>query len=90
VNKSELIATIATKTGLTKADAGRALEAFTETVTEELKKEKDVTMTGFGKFKTVHRKARDGVNPATGGKAHYPATRTAGFKPGSALKGALN
>lgn len=89
MNKADLVAAMATKTGLTKKDAAEALEAFMAAVTGALKKGGKVTLTGFGTFMTVKRKAREGRNPQTGAKINIPATTVPKFKPGKALKEAV-
>ena len=67
MNKAELIEAIATETGLSKADSKRAIEAFTGTVTAQLKKGNSVRLIGFGTYSVRKRKARKGINPQTGG-----------------------
>ncbi len=89
MNKSELIEAIASKSGLTKKDAGAALDAFTSTVTETLSKKDTVALIGFGTFSTSARAARDGVNPSTGAKIKIAATTVAKFKVGAKLKEAV-
>ncbi len=89
MNKSELIEVIASKSGLTKKDAGEALGAFTATVTQTLAKKETVALIGFGTFSTSLRAAREGVNPATGAKIKIAATTVAKFKVGSKLKEAV-
>jgi len=89
MNKSELIAAVADKAGLTKKDAGAALEATLETITETLTGGDTVAFIGFGTFSTSKRAAREGVNPSTGAKLIIPATVVAKFKAGSKLKEAV-
>ena len=89
MNKSELIAAVADKAGLTKKDAGAALEATLETITETLSGGDTVAFIGFGTFSTSKRAAREGVNPSTGAKLDIPATVVAKFKAGSKLKEAV-
>lgn len=89
MNKAELIEAIASKSGLTKKDAGAALDAFTVTVTETLSKKDTVALIGFGTFSTSERAARDGVNPSTGAKIKIAATTVAKFKVGAKLKEAV-
>ncbi|MCK5111105.1 MAG: HU family DNA-binding protein [Arcobacteraceae bacterium] len=89
MNKAELIEAIASKSGLTKKDAGAALDAFTATVTETLAKKETVALIGFGTFATSERAARDGVNPSTGAKIKIAATTVAKFKVGAKLKEAV-
>jgi DNA-binding protein HU-beta len=89
MNKTELIEAMASKSGLTKKDAGAALDAFTSTVTETLAKKDSVALIGFGTFSTSQRAARDGVNPSTGAKIKIAATTVAKFKVGTKLKDAV-
>ena len=90
MNKSDLIEAIADHADQTKADAGRALEGFCEAITAAMKKGEDVAQVGFGSFAAKAREARTGRNPATGAEIQIPASRTVGFKPGKALKDAVN
>ena len=86
MNKSELIAAIAEKAELTKADAQKAFNAFTEIVTDCVKKEEEVRILGFGTFSVIERPAREGVNPRKKGeKIHIPARKVVKFKAGAAL-----
>ena len=88
--KSELVEFIAAKTGLTKADAGRALDATLEGIVNGLKKDGRVALVGFGTFNSKRRAARNGINPLTGKPMSIPAKNVASFKAGSKLKDALN
>lgn len=90
MNKGELIDSIADKSGLSKADAGRALDATMECVTSCLKKGDKVTLPGFGTFSTSKRNARTGRNPMTGEAIKIKAKTVAKFKPGSKLADAVN
>jgi len=90
MNKNELIAAVADKSGLTKKETEKVLKAFTETVTEELKKGGKVQMVGFGTFEVSERAARDGRNPRTGEPMSIEASRSPKFKAGKALKDAIN
>ena len=91
MNKTELVAAIAEKSGLSKKDAEAALKAFTETVTSELKKkEGKVQLVGFGTFEVVKRAAREGRNPQTGETMTIEASKAPKFKAGKALKDAIN
>lgn len=90
MNKSELIDAIASASELTKADAGRALDAVLEAVTNALKEGNQVTLVGFGTFLVKERAARTGRNPQTKEELHIPASRVPSFKPGKALKDAVN
>jgi DNA-binding protein HU-beta len=89
MNKSALVAAIAQKTGASKKDAERMLEAFQDTVTEALQGNEQVTLTGFGSFSVTTRAARMGVNPSTGEQMKIPATNVPKFKAGKALKDAV-
>ena len=80
---------MAKEAGLTKADAEKALKAFTNTVSKELKKGK-VQLVGFGTFETSKRAARKGKNPATGEAIKIPAATVPKFKAGKALKDLVN
>ena len=90
MKKAELVEAIATKAGLTKADANRALEATFEVITKALKKGERVPVAGFGTFNVTKRKAREGRNPQTGATVKIPARKAVTFKAGSALKDAVN
>lgn len=90
MSKTELVEFIAAKAGLTKADAGRALDATIEGITTGLKKEGKVALVGFGTFAAKERPARDGINPLTKEALHIEAKTVATFKAGSKLKDALN
>jgi DNA-binding protein HU-beta len=89
VTKQEFVDAVAAKTGLRKSDAGAAVDAVLETITDALKRGDSVTFTGFGKFSTSARAARMGVNPRTGAKVMIPATTVPKFSAGSALKAAV-
>jgi len=84
--KLDVVSKVAEKAGLTKADASRALEAVTDTISAALKKGEKVTLTGFGTFEVRQRAARMGRNPQTGASLHIPATKTPAFKSGKSLK----
>ncbi len=90
MNKLELIDAIAAKSGLTKADSARALDAFMAAVSETLKKGDKITLTGFGTFAVSKRAARDGRNPRTGEIVKIPARNSVSFKAGSKLKDSVN
>ena len=89
MNKTELIAAIADKAGLSKKDAEKALKAFTETVTEQLTAGSKV-LVGFGTFEVSERAAREGRNPHTGETLSIAASKAPKFKAGKALKDAIN
>ena len=90
MSKTELVEFVAQKAGLTKADAGRAVDAFVEGVTKGLKKEGKVALVGFGTFSAKKRAAREGINPLTKAPIKIAAKTVASFKAGSKLKDALN
>ncbi|MGN6481667.1 HU family DNA-binding protein [Luteibacter aegosomaticola] len=90
MNKTELVAAIAEKSELSKADAGRALEAFIEAVKEGLKSGGDVAIVGFGTFKVRSRAARTGRNPRTNEEIKIPASKVPAFTAGKALKDHVN
>ncbi|MBO6194714.1 MAG: HU family DNA-binding protein [Bacilli bacterium] len=90
MTKLEFIEAIAAKSGLTKADSARAVEAFQSVVTETLKKGDKVTLTGFGVFSVSKREARNGRNPRTGEVVKIAASKSVKFKTGSKLKEAVN
>ena len=90
MNKSELIDAIAENSGLSKADSGRALDAFIESISGALKNNDQVTIVGFGTFLVRQRSARTGRNPQTGAEIQIAAANVPAFKPGKALKDAVN
>lgn len=90
MKKVELVEAVATKAGLTKADALRAIDATFEAITEALKKGDKLTLIGFGTFGVSARAAREGRNPQTGAKVSIPARKAVTFKAGSQLKDAVN
>lgn len=89
MTKAELVAKMAEKAGLTKADAERALKYFLESVQETLINEGKLTLTGFGTFLVEERQARVGRNPRTGEELQIPACRVVKFRPGKDLKEAV-
>ncbi|MCI9681744.1 MAG: HU family DNA-binding protein [Lachnospiraceae bacterium] len=90
MNRVELVAAIAEQTELSKKDAEKALKAFTDVVTEELKKGGKIQLVGFGTFEVSERAAREGRNPQTGKTMTIAASKAPKFKAGKALKDALN
>ena len=90
MNKTELVAAIAEKTELSKADSEKALKAFIETVEGALKKGDKVQLVGFGTFEVKKTAARTGHNPRTGEKFKIKASKTPKFKAGKAFKDAVN
>ena len=90
MTKAEFIDRVASKSGLSKRDASTAVDAFIDCVTDALKEGEAVSFTGFGKFSTQHRAARQGVNPRRPGeKVMIPAANVPKFSAGSALKQAV-
>ncbi len=90
MNKSELIDAIAASADISKAAAGRALDAVINSVTGALKDGEQVVLVGFGTFSVKERAARTGRNPQTGDPIEIAAARIPGFKAGKALKDAVN
>jgi DNA-binding protein HU-beta len=90
VNKSELIDAIASSADLSKASAGRALDAVVGAITKELKKGGQVSLVGFGTYSVKKRAARTGRNPQTGAAIKIKAAKVPSFKAGKALKDAVN
>ncbi|HXP89391.1 MAG TPA: HU family DNA-binding protein [Fibrobacteria bacterium] len=90
-NKADLVAKVQEIAQLeSKASAERSVTAVLEALVEGLKKDKTVALVGFGTFEVKERKARTGVNPATGEKIKIAASKTVGFKAGKALKDEFN
>ena len=90
MNKSELIDAIAAQADISKAAAGRALDAAVEAITDALKKGDSVSLIGFGTFYVGERAARTGRNPRTGKTLEIKAAKSPKFRPGKGLKDALN
>jgi DNA-binding protein HU-beta len=89
MTKADLVAKIADKAEMTKADAERSLNVFLETVESTLVGEGKLTLTGFGTFVVEERKARTGRNPRTGDAIEIPASKVVKFRPGKLLKDAV-
>lgn len=89
MNRTELIASIAEKSGITKKDAEAVLTATIDSITEALKKGDKVQLVGFGSFEVRERAARKGRNPSSGAEITIPAAKTPAFKAGKALKDAV-
>ncbi|MDP3295043.1 MULTISPECIES: HU family DNA-binding protein [Nevskia] len=89
MNKSELIAAVADQSGLTKADAGNAIDALVEVIGKALKENDKVSLVGFGTFAIRERAARTGRNPKTGATLNITASKNPSFKAGKALKDAV-
>lgn len=90
MNKTELVAAIAEKNGITKVDAEKALSQVTGAITDALAAGDKVQLVGWGTFEVKHREARAGRNPHTGEALQIAASNSVGFKPGEALKTAVN
>lgn len=90
VNKTELVDRIAEAADISKASAGRALDAALDAITDSLKDSDPVSLVGFGTFTVRERAARTGRNPQTGAPIHIAAAKVPAFKPGKGLKDALN
>jgi nucleoid DNA-binding protein len=89
MNKGELIEALADKSELSKAAAGRVLDALVEIITNKVAKKEDVQLIGFGTFRAVKRAARIGKNPRTGETLKIAATTAPKFTPGAAFKAAV-
>lgn len=90
MNKTELVAAVAAKAEISKKDAEKVVNAFTDTVAEALKQGDKVQMVGFGTFEVSERAARTGRNPQTGETMEIKASKAPKFKAGKALKDAIN
>ncbi len=90
MNKTELVAAMAEQADMTKKDAEKALTAFTEVVSKELRNGGKVQLVGFGTFEVTERAAREGRNPQTGETMKIAAAKAPKFKPGKALKDEVN
>lgn len=89
MTKSEFVDQVADRAGLSKKDAGDAVDAFLDTIESTLRRGSEVTFSGFGKFSISSRSAREGRNPATGERIHIAASRVPKFTAGAALKKAV-
>ncbi|MYM62327.1 HU family DNA-binding protein [Pseudomaricurvus sp. HS19] len=90
MNKSELIEAVAASADIPKAAAGRAVDAMVDAITGALKSDDQVVLVGFGTFSVKERAARTGRNPQTGQPIEIAAAKIPSFKPGKALKDAVN
>ncbi len=90
MNKNDLVAAVASNTGLSKADSAKAVDGVFSTVTGALRSGEAVRLVGFGTFSVVNRKASMGRNPRTGAAIQIPASRQPKFKAGKGLKQAVN
>ena len=89
MTKAEFTDRVAAKSGLSKRDATKAVDAFLDSITEALRGGEQVSFTGFGKFTVAERGARQGVNPQTGERIEIAASKVPRFSAGSALKSAV-
>lgn len=89
-NKESLINEVARGAGLTKKDAAKAVDAIFKAITDSMARHEKVQLIGFGNFEVRERAARKGRNPQTGEEIEIPATKAPAFKPGKALKDAVN
>ena len=85
MNKAELVAAIAAKANLSKANAAAAIDAAMEAVLEALKKGENVQLIGFGSFNVINKPAHEGINPATKAKIQIPAKKVVKFKAGAKM-----
>lgn len=90
MNKNDLISSIATDAGLSKADAAKAVDAVFGNIEKSLKGGNEVRLVGFGTFSVANRKATTGRNPRTGAAIQIPASKQPKFKAGKGLKDAVN
>jgi DNA-binding protein HU-beta len=90
MNKADLVSAVADASGITKADAAKAVEATFDAITSSLKKGDEVRLVGFGTFAVAKRKASTGRNPRTGEPMTIKASNQPKFKAGKALKDAVN
>jgi DNA-binding protein HU-beta len=89
MNKAQIVSKIADEAKISKAAAEKAIATLTKAITQALRKGDSVTLVGFGTFSVTHRKAREGRNPQTGQKIRIPARKIPRFRPGKALKDAV-
>ena len=90
MQKTDFIKAVAERTGVSQKETKQVVDAALDVITESLKKGEKVTLTGFGTFEVRERKARTGRNPRTGREIRIGPTVSASFRPGKALKDALN
>lgn len=90
MNKTELVNAIAEKSGLSKSDSKKALDATVEAIADALKANDKIALVGFGTFSVSERPERQGINPATKATITIPAKKIAKFKAGSDLDNAIN
>lgn len=90
MNKNDLVAQVAAKTGISRADSSRAVDAVFDSITASLQDGNEVRLVGFGTFSVASRGARSGHNPRTGEEIDIPASKQPKFKAGKSLKDAVN
>ena len=90
MNKTELVSALVEETSLTKKDVEKVLNSFIDVVARELKNGEKIQLIGFGTFEVAERAARTGMNPQTKEPIEIPASKAPRFKPGKALKDAVN
>lgn len=90
MNKNDLVASVAESSGLSKADAGKAVDSVLDNITSSLQSGNEIRLVGFGTFSVAQRKATTGRNPQTGATIQIPASKQPKFKAGKALKDAVN
>ena len=90
MNKNDLVAAVASNTGMTKSDASGAVDAVIDAITSSLQSRDAVRLVGFGTFSVVRRAATQGRNPRTGERIQIPASNQPKFKAGKGLKSAVN
>ena len=90
MNKNDLVANVASHTGISKADSAKAVDAVFDSITSSLKGGEEVRLVGFGTFSVSKRAATTGRNPQTGAAIHIPASMQPKFKAGKGLKEAVN
>lgn len=89
MNKNDLVSAVSTASGLTKSDAGKAVDGVFQAITDALKGGDEVRLVGFGTFSVAERAASEGRNPRTGEKIEIPASKQPKFKAGKGLKDAV-
>ena len=90
MNKNDLVAAVATSTGLSKSDSANAVDSMLDSIAGALKGGNEVRLVGFGTFSVTQRQASEGRNPRTGERIQIPASKQPKFKAGKALKDAVN
>ena len=90
MNKNDLVDSVATMSGTSKANSARAVDAVFNAITDALSRGKEVRLVGFGSFSVANRSARTGRNPRTGASIYIPASRQPKFRVGKQLKNVVN